>query len=190
MIRNSIILTLLALSSTVVQSRWFWGKCPNFHVQSDFDLNNYAGQWFEQARDIDTFYEKGDCVHGKYVVDDEGFMRITNAQFDLEKREHTIAEGRAICTGAYCYSRFHNMIDLFGDYQILSTDYSKYAIVYTCSNFLDVFSNDKVWLLTREANVSQEVLSEIHETLWKQHSDYGKRNFYYTQQGGKCDYSI
>ena len=63
-----------------------------------------------------TIYESGDCVHGKYLVDDYGVLRITNSKYDLHKREHSLSEGRAICSGAYCYSKWHNVLDVFGDY--------------------------------------------------------------------------
>ena len=45
-----------------------------------------------------------------------------------------------------------------GDYEILDTDYDSYAVVYSCSQFL-FFKYELGWILTREANVSQDLVS-------------------------------
>ncbi|CDW71968.1 apolipoprotein d [Stylonychia lemnae] len=187
-ILGTLLIAILLINS--VQSRWFWGKCPQFGLEESFNLTKYQGQWFEQARDKATFYEAHDCVHGRYKVDAKGMLRISNVQYDLTKKEHSLSEGRAICAGALCYSKFHNVMDIFGDYQVLSTDYNKYALVYTCTNFLDAFSQDYVWILTRDAVVEKEYLQGLHDTLWDKHPEYDAKNFYYTRQGGLCDYTV
>jgi len=45
-----------------------------------------------------------------------------------------------------------------GDYWLLDTDYTGYAIVYTCSDVLGLFKSEFAWLLTREKNPSEEVV--------------------------------
>ncbi len=89
---------------------------------------------------------------------------IRNHQIDLEKDRRISAEGTLICNGAYCFARFFNLIDLYGDYQVLSTDYKNYAIVYSCSNFMNVFSLEYMWILTREPTVSKDYMRELTTT--------------------------
>ena len=47
-----------------------------------------------------------------------------------------------------------------GDYKILSTDYVNYTVVYTCSGIRGVYNREYAWVLTREAEPSEEIVEQ------------------------------
>ena len=67
---NSKIVSILMVSFLAHQgvARLLFGTCPNFELPENFDIKRYAGEWYEQARDVHTFYESFDCVKGDYDV--------------------------------------------------------------------------------------------------------------------------
>ncbi len=81
------------------------------------------------------------------------------------------------------------MVDIFGDYRILNTDYENTAIVYSCMNFFNVFSVDYTWFITRERTVDKSVIDNMYHELAEIHPEYTRSHFYQVKQGGKCKYS-
>ena len=55
---TAAILGILALTARASTS---WGTCSNLRLVDNFKLDRYVGHWFEQARDKNFRYEKGDC---------------------------------------------------------------------------------------------------------------------------------
>lgn len=51
-----------------------------------------------------------------------------------------------------------------GYYQVLSTDYSRYALLYSCSNF-HLFHTDLIWVWARAKEIGVELRAHIYHTL-------------------------
>ena len=113
-----LTIVLIALGFSQVDARFKLGECPKLDLESNFSLKKYEGRWFELARDKQTPYEKGECVHGDYKLEEDGTLRIRNFQYVTKKRstKREMAEGRAICANSLCFARFRSMGDNFGDY--------------------------------------------------------------------------
>ena len=86
-------------------------------------------------------------------MESENQVKVVNSQYleDRDKLEET--EGKAWCqkwnSGA-CGVKF-SFFQPFGDYDIISTDYTSYAIVYSCSPFFaNAYCLEYLWILTRE----------------------------------------
>ena len=142
---------ILILGLTVSQARLTRGLCPDVKVQDDFKIDLFVGTWYEQARDKFTPWQRMDCAQSTYGLDAEGGLQISNWEYGLKSRKHNTAEGHGACSGPNCFIKFHNFFgDMIGELNVLSTDYENYAIVQSCHNYLDWFSLDYVWVLTRE----------------------------------------
>ena len=65
---KSIILTLVLFSALTLALRRE-GNCVDrvYSTKSDFDLQQYAGNWLRLVRDFETPYGQGDCVSATYI---------------------------------------------------------------------------------------------------------------------------
>ena len=70
---------ILALLIQDIHGYWNWGFCPivNPTPVGFFEVEKYAGNWYEIMRDKDVFYEQGDeCVHTTYQKTLRPFYQI------------------------------------------------------------------------------------------------------------------
>ena len=138
-------------------------KCPKIEVQPDFDLNKYLGGWYELYRDVDipAWWYTGECTTAHYALKDETHVIVDNSSQDLnpdgsvKPREPIKTHGEATYQDqkvhdAHLKVRF-SKFQPWGSYNVLSTDYETYSLVYQCDNFLlDQTKLEHLWLLTRK----------------------------------------
>ena len=83
---------------------------------------------------------------------------MLNSEYIRKEDRISKIEGTISCKvekPSFCIVNFD--MGMPGNYQVLSTDYSTYAVVYSCTGFLkDLFHFDFVWILSREATISDE----------------------------------
>ena len=145
------VLCLLTLALTVNATGGF-GPCPSVSGVSNFNIANYLGTWYEIIRSIDMPFEKGTCSQAHYSVLPTGRVNVTNSE--VRSGELTYAFGQAYCdnTGyANCHVRFSAWSPYSG-YQVLSTDYSQYAVVFSCFS-IGVYHWSFGWLLSRTPTI-------------------------------------
>ena len=133
--------------------RWVGKTCQDPVLKQDFDLEKYMGLWYEFARSSDVPFETGECITAEYALDG-GKVSVTNTQYYKDSDKLDSAVGNAYCSSfesGSCGVRF-NFFQPFGNYDIVATDYTSYAIVYSCSPFLaNAFCLEYLWVLSREA---------------------------------------
>ncbi|UYV83273.1 APOD, partial [Cordylochernes scorpioides] len=119
--------TVLAVTSLVAlvalpadAQRLFSGGCPQPPVQEDFNMTQFVGKWYEVEKTGSLLQEGLRCVETEYAMDDGQLSIITKGINSLpypandkkiEKKE---------------------VLPLTTTYQILSTDYDNYAVVWSC----------------------------------------------------------
>lgn len=175
---------LIAFISTVlidcVNNASGFGKCklrkPN--VEQNFQPDRYLGKWFEQYRDKDTAFQKGDCVIAEYSKKstynsgNSLELKVNNSELNLKenksRNERKVGEGRAYLkntsVGKLQVSFAPKFLDVFdfvkGPYWVLDTDYENYAFVYSCKEYVfGLYHTEYFWILTREKTPSQETLN-------------------------------
>jgi apolipoprotein D and lipocalin family protein len=73
---------------------------PGVAVVSPFDVQRYAGRWYELAR-LDHAFERGMTdVSATYTVQADGSVRVVNRGYALAAGEWREAVGKALFTGA------------------------------------------------------------------------------------------
>ena len=134
-----------------------WGQCPDFTVQQDFDVESYSGRWYEVAKDRYIPFEIGSkCVQAKYEATEDGPVAVTNyayiwayGWFSMGGFAYELdpiqAEGSLFVT----FNDEKPTEDTQGNYNVISTDYDSYTIVYSCSQHT-WWNYSYLWLLTRE----------------------------------------
>jgi apolipoprotein D and lipocalin family protein len=56
------------------------GSCPDLQGVSNFDVNQYLGQWFEVKKYPNFFSRDSKCINANYGLRDDGNISISNQQ--------------------------------------------------------------------------------------------------------------
>nr|XP_036214561.1 apolipoprotein D [Bactrocera oleae] len=146
------------------------GLCPSdIQTVQDFDAEAYLGRWYEYSKYPFIFEAGGRCVQAEYGALTNNSVTVQNTQISILNLRSSI-DGVARIVGPGKLSvRFNGIASLAGDadYWVLGTDYENYAVVYSCSNLL-VAHSVVVWILTREAEPSEDIIKEAENILTSQ----------------------
>ena len=135
--------------------------CPKVNTVQNFDSDAYLGTWYEAYRSVKCPFESGECVTADYsVAEDEGFLDVYNSQ-QLYKSDGTLKISRHGAKGwakqlnpelnqGTLGVKFSVFQPVYGNYDILDTDYENYTVVYSCfSTLFGYYKQEYAWLLTR-----------------------------------------
>lgn len=205
---SSTVLLLTVSLTYVVDGRIRPGPCPTPERQLDIDMSRLLGRWYEVQRDITTMYEWFmKCVTSDYYVREDGLIGIKNC-FNLGFFQDCMI-GRARCDDedtaeGGCYVTFKeedrdNMTKPV-NYEILTTDYTSYAVVYNCHkiNYThpwaqiapQIFHHEHIWIMSREPDgMNETVYEEMRDVIFDRVPGYPDFQGYKTKQGeDKCNY--
>ena len=124
-----------------------------------FDVNRYAGKWYEIAR-MDHSFERGlSDVSARYTVQPDGSVQVINRGFDVSRQAWKEAVGKALFTGdtnrgALKVSFFG---PFYGGYNVvaLDPDYRWSLVVGPDLGY--------VWILARERQLAPAVRQQVLE---------------------------
>ncbi|TNV77247.1 hypothetical protein FGO68_gene10463 [Halteria grandinella] len=182
---TSVILS--ALLSTA-SATWSFGGCQSPNTKSSFDVDQYIGSWYEAARDSKIIFEYGDCVQARYDWKSDTVVRVRNSQVNPKTGNIDAVDGSATCKdNGICKVGFFLFRN--GDYRVVDTDYTNYAVVYGCSSyFFGLFKSENVWILSRAKNIDPTVLSNAETIITTELPEYALSNLYYTDHSASCIY--
>ncbi|XP_063062719.1 apolipoprotein D-like [Engraulis encrasicolus] len=158
----AVFLMLAALFVAVNGQTFHFGKCHSPPVQEEFDVAKYLGRWYEIAR-LPAAFERGKCQQATYSPLKEGVIKVVNAEL-LNDGTYDSIEGQATVIDPAQPAKlevtfFNGVPD--APYWIVSTDYTSYAVVYTCTDFLGLFYVDFAWILGRSSSLPADVFSQL-----------------------------
>ncbi|XP_069127226.1 apolipoprotein D-like [Argopecten irradians] len=139
--------------------------CPAIPAISNFNLDRYAGKWYEVRR-FNNSMDNSRCVSYDLTKADKGFyvdyrriMTIMGRSFDITS------------TGIFTQNddTQPNLFSVvirkmkFLKYYIVETDYDRFAVVYTCSKFPGLPKMEMGWILSRDQQnqLSDAELSQL-----------------------------
>jgi len=146
MYRISLFITVLLLASCA-------SLPETIKPVSGFDLNKYAGKWYEIAR-LDHGFERDlERVTASYSINDNGTVRVENRGFSTKSMQWEVAIGKAKFAREQDIG--HLKVSFFGpfygDYVIFELDKENYQYSFVTSN------ENYLWLLSRTPQVSAEL---------------------------------
>lgn len=172
--KNALAVT--ALLSAVFLSAGCEGKPDNLMPVENFDINKYAGTWYEIAR-FDFFFEKNvNKVTAEYTLNDDGTVKVINRGYNYKKGKFQQAEGKARfrdekTRGALEVSFFG---PFYGDYNVIAID-SEYTYALVAGS-----SYKYLWILSRTPSVPDNIRAEytalaeslgfnVKKLVWTEH---------------------
>ncbi len=126
----------------------------------DFELEPYLGKWYEIAR-LDHSFERGlSRVTAEYSLRDDGGLRVVNRGWSGDDEEWQEAEGKAYFVEGedLGYLKVSFFGPFYGSYVIFGLDREQYQY-----SFVSGPDTSYLWLLSRTAEVDEEVLEQFRE---------------------------
>ncbi|XP_077295531.1 apolipoprotein D-like isoform X2 [Arctopsyche grandis] len=162
----SLVLTLTVLTGAQVP---LLGRCPNISVKNPFDVSQYVGTWYEAEKYFAIFELGGKCITATYTPIASGGVKVFNRQLNIKTNQVRTIEGTATLAGAANEGKLSVVFPSipFGraaPYWVLDTDYTNYAVVYSCTDFF-IFHTDIVWILTRAQNPPATVMGAAYSVM-------------------------
>lgn len=147
--RRVALLTAMVAATTLVLAGCAVTVPQGIQPVKNFDVQRYAGTWYELAR-IDHIFERGLInTSAKYTLNADGTVTVVNSGFNPQKNEWKQAAGKASfigdpSTAALKVSFFG---PFYGGYNVvlLNEDYTTALVI---GDSLDYF-----WLLSREKTI-------------------------------------
>ncbi|XP_035781272.1 uncharacterized protein LOC118460775 [Anopheles albimanus] len=171
---NLAVLTLITLC--IAHVRGFVvkdGNCTlvttNLPVVESFEVEKYIGKWYELERYEQQYQRNHDCVTtqyrrsdpiGKVQVTTRGFFNGTHSNF-TDIGVFSDVSNPKVAKFKINLAKATNS----SNYWIVDTDYTNYAIVYTCTPVLESDQSvEGYWLLsrTRKLTDTKEVLERVN----------------------------
>lgn len=155
-------LAFLLFISISVYADFFWGGCPTTSVVKSFDEDLYLGKWLEMARTKVPYTTTNKCNRAFYDRKEDGTIGAVNSALEDYGYRHVFAEAYCESSGTgQCYVSFSKWAP-WSDYQVLSVDYDKYTVIFSCLSF-GIFHAEFAWILSRDYNYDWESVVSVLE---------------------------
>ncbi|KAJ8670053.1 hypothetical protein QAD02_001312 [Eretmocerus hayati] len=155
---------------TVTAQVPFLGGCPNVDTVQDFNTQKYLGKWYEAERYFAIFEFGGKCVTATYDTNANGTVSVINKQISSLSGVASSIKGFATQRAsdrAKLGVVFPSLpVQFEAPYWILDTDYTSYAVVWSCSDY-GIISARNAWILTREQHPPISVLEKAYQVVDK-----------------------
>lgn len=131
----------------------------------------YVGQWYEAAR-YPLIFELGEtCVQANYTLQPAGTIRLENRGKKPDGNIDSIFGTASVKDPAHPAALSVHFDEGFhGSYNVIRTDYTSTALVYSCASVLGLAS-ESAWLLSRTDSMDQSVMDEYVKILKDAGSD-------------------
>ncbi|XP_072377634.1 apolipoprotein D-like [Diabrotica undecimpunctata] len=151
------------------------GPCPRIDSASAINKTKFAGVWYEIERSFYLMELVSSCVTIDLRESYRGHFDVVVNAKSAWTGSFSISDGIAIPLrrdpSIYLYKVNSNLPRILsrylpgaGFYQVLKTDYSNYAVIYTCTNY-QVVHVDMVWIWGRKTEINAELRSDLYALL-------------------------
>mmetsp|Transcript_6245 Transcript_6245/g.7319 ORF Transcript_6245/g.7319 Transcript_6245/m.7319 type:complete len:200 (+) Transcript_6245:31-630(+) len=191
---SKLVSVAAGLAVTAEAALRFKGCPKDYAPMESFDVERYAGTWYEIVRDKWTPFEIAQgCDMAEYTLNEDSTVTVKNSGW-RPIQGWTAVEGTAVVADsgdASLVVAFNGDPSSSGkpNYTVLDTDYETYSVVYSCGSLLNLASFDFLWILAREKELDEATMLSIVEKIEDRLPHYGFfKNHKMTYQGRFCHY--
>ena len=133
---------------------------PNVRPVTDFDLDRYAGTWYEIAR-LDHKFERGlSRVTARYEARKSGGVTVVNRGWSEKKRKWSEAVGKAYFRGRADVGDLKVTFfwPFYGSYIVFALDHAAYQWALVSGD-----SPKYLWLLARTPQIPDDLKQQLLE---------------------------
>lgn len=167
---------VLVISMLLIGNLFTACKTQNLNIDNtvveEFDISRYLGGWFEIAR-YDHSFERGLVgVTANYSLRDDGKIRVINSGYKNNLNgEFSQAIGKAKIPDSKnepAKLKVSFFLFFYGDYYVMELDKDyQWAVIGSSSD-------DYLWILSRKAQMEEELYQELLARLQKRNYDISK----------------
>lgn len=149
------IVMILSLLAFVYVGFWLFNPgCPKYQWKPHLNSELYLGRWYEMYRPKQgASFETGECVVAEYLHDPISryyFKVINSQQHEDGQRQFVTGKAQQVDNISGRFQVRFNSFQPWVNMDILETDYHEYAIVYSCTNILGMYTQETIWALMRK----------------------------------------
>jgi apolipoprotein D and lipocalin family protein len=159
-----------------VFSQSFAAECPKIVTQKDFNATKYLGLWYEVERNNIIFEIASKCENATYTANPNGTVGVYNQAVVAFTGYYTIRGIARPKDPAVPGALEVIFVDppRTGDYNVITTDYNEYALVYACQTIPILgYKLEFIWLLSRTKTLSPSRINELKKILQDMGADVG-----------------
>ena len=125
--------------------------CPDYNITPEFQIEYFLGRWYEFYRSPDPQRDTGICVANDFLLRSDYLIRVENTYQEEGDDERYMTAGRARWPEPPkgVLEVKYEAFSPWETFAVLETDYSNYAVVYSCYTRFGAWTYDNMWVLTR-----------------------------------------
>ncbi|KAF2354569.1 Lipocalin/cytosolic fatty-acid binding domain [Trinorchestia longiramus] len=178
-----MLTALLAASSLVCMAQLVYpGACLPITPVQNFDLKKYAGLWYENRKYFAFFQLAGTCVTATYVgiPGNDSAVEVLNDGYFFGSPKTVIGVAEKVDPSSteaklrvsFTSTPFAAAPSERGNYWVLETDYTSYAVVWSCRQDNDDSNRQNLWILTRDRVPTVRTLAKARKAIETRGLDY------------------
>ncbi|XP_053625506.1 apolipoprotein D-like isoform X2 [Plodia interpunctella] len=150
------------------------GRCPVYPQLPNFDISKMTGTWYEVERSFYLMELSASCTELHVSLNEKGYLLISiNTVNRLGRPSASYGLGIPSHNGSslFRYKVNNRMPYIIGRllpgaglYNILFTDYNRFALVWSCTS-LTVAHSDRIWVLGRKREIPAELRAQIYALM-------------------------
>ncbi|CAG9783415.1 unnamed protein product [Diatraea saccharalis] len=151
------------------------GECPVYPQLPNFDISKMTGTWYEVERSFYLMELSASCTELNVNLNEKGYFYISISTINRWTGTPSVTYAIGIPShngsSVFRYKVNNRMPYLIGRllpgaglYNILFTDYERFALVWSCSS-VSIAHSDRMWVLGRTREIPAPLRAQIYSIM-------------------------